>query len=118
MHGGEEITMTKYIKLYVLPNLDANDCLGAAVDEYLSACPEAEEWQVTAAWEDYERDVIVLTVPETGGVYAIRAPGSAAWGKTPDLARAREMLAQARSACMYATLHWEVESETYMLHIT
>jgi len=42
---------------------DLDDCLSAAAEDYASD-HGLESWQVTAEWQDDEREVIVLTVPE------------------------------------------------------
>lgn len=43
---------------------DYDDCLQAAADEYADTF-ELEAWEVTASWEDDNRDIIRIELPDS-----------------------------------------------------
>lgn len=55
--------MSKQVKIAAAKYEDQDDCLQAAADDYAKA-HGLEGWDLDPKWEDNQRDVIVLTVPD------------------------------------------------------
>lgn len=57
-----EKTMSQKITIPAVKYEDYDDCLSAAADEYAKQ-HGLEGWDLDPKWEDDQRDMIVLTVP-------------------------------------------------------
>lgn len=55
----------KTVKVPASQYEDHDDCLEAAVTDYVEMHPEAKGWNLHARWEDGTRDVILIDVPVT-----------------------------------------------------
>lgn len=56
------MTTMQQVKIQAAQYADHDDCLAAAADDYASA-HDLIGWDLSPAWADDQREVIVLTVP-------------------------------------------------------
>lgn len=56
--------MTNYTTITIRANADADDCLAAAVEEFVDEHPEASGYDLSPRWKNEDREEVLLDVRE------------------------------------------------------